>query len=91
MGGFAGLEFGAGGPGQTVLLDHDCPFGDVDFVSFDSNSLVLGENFMGWMDEGEGILKPTNLRSSYWATYNFYGNYIARNFKAHSRLGAKTT
>ena len=91
MGGFSGLEFGAGGPGQTVLLDHDCPFGDVDFVSFNPNALVLGENFMGWMDEGEGILKPTNLRASYWASYAFYGNYLARNFKAHGRLGAKTT
>lgn len=91
LGGFTGLEFSAGGPGQAVLLDHDCPFGDVDFVSFNPNALVLGENYMGWMDEGEGILKATNLRASYWATYTFYGNYIARNFKAHARLGAKTT
>lgn len=91
LGGFTGLEFAAGGTGQTVMLDYDCPYGDVNFVTFSPDALVMGEMGMGWMNRGEGIFKATSLRASYWATYKFYGNYIARNFKAHSRLGAKTT
>lgn len=91
LAGFTGLEFAAGGSGQTVLLDHSCPYGDVDFVSFGSDYITFGEMASGWMNRGEGIFKPTSLRSSYWATYKTHGNFIARKFNAHARLGAKTT
>lgn len=91
LAGFTGLEFAAGGSGQAVILDHSCPYGDVDFVTFKPEAIVFGEMSAGWMNRGEGIFKPTSLRSSYWATYKTHGNFIARNFKAHARLGAKTT
>src|SRR3990167_6553036 len=91
LGGFTGLEFAAGGPGVVVMLDHHCPYGDVNFVSLDSKYITIAELDMGWMDRGEGVLKPTSLRGSYWATYRFFGNYAVRGFAAHGALQAKTT
>lgn len=91
LGGFTGLEFASGGPGVVVLLDHHCPYGDVNFVSMDPKYITMAELDMGWMDRGEGVLKPTSLRGSYWATYRFFGNYAVRGFAAHGALQAKTT
>ncbi len=89
-GGFTGLEFASGGPGVGVVLDWDCPYGDMDFVTVDKGSLVIGELASGWMNRDGNVLKATNLRASYWGTYRFYGNLISRAFRAHARLGAKT-
>lgn len=90
QGGFTGLEFASGGPGIGVVLDEDCWSRDMHVVSLDKNDLVIGELSMGWLNRGEGILKATNLRASYWGTYKFYGNYIWRTFKSSGGLQGKT-
>ena len=91
LGGFTGLEFAAGGPGVVVVMDHHCPYGDVNFSSISSDYITIGELDMGWMDRGEGVLKPTSLTAAYWASYKFYGNYAVRGFAAHGAMQNKTT
>lgn len=90
-GGFTGLDFAAGGKGTVVTFDDCTPYGDVDFLSLDSQYITLCQlNKSVWLDEDGHMFKATNLRPSYWAATKFYGNLGIRKYRAHSRLSNKT-
>ena len=92
VGGFRGLEFASGGPGVVVSLDWDTPYGDVNIASLDSNFITIGELATGWFGAKQGLpmFQKTNLRGSYWAAYEYFGNLVVRNASAHSGLRNKT-
>ena len=91
-GGFRGLALAVGGPGTVVSLDWDCPYGDVNIASLSSQYITIGELATGWFGAKQGLplFQKTNLRGSYWAAYEYFGNLVVRNASAHSGLRNKT-
>ena len=91
-GGFRGLALAVGGPGTVVSLDWDCPYGDVNIASLASQYITIGELASGWFGAKQGLpmFQKTNLRGSYWASYEYFGNLVVRNASAHSGLRNKT-
>jgi len=92
LGGFTGLEFAAGGAGIVCVLDWDVWYGDVWFPSLDPKFITVCELGSGWLgaDQGLPMFQKTNVRSSYWATYKFYGNLGLRVPASVGGLNKKT-
>lgn len=87
--GFQGLEIAAKGKPLPLVLDYDCPEGEVYFI--DSSKYKIGEvEPMNWLDEGEGILKWVQNKAAYVAIMYYYAQLMSSNPRASSVLRNKT-
>lgn len=86
-GGWKGLDF-MGGDG-AVMLDYDTPTGFVQVLDFDA--FTIGEMTpISWLDRGAGVLTKVPDYAKWEGTMRYYWNLIVKNFRANSRLSAKT-
>jgi len=90
-GGWTGLGFMGGKVG--VMLDVDTWSGYAQLVNFDALTLAQMSEPFAWLeaDAYGGILKRSASNRTVWeGTLKYYANLVARNFKSHGRLSAKT-
>lgn len=90
-GGYVGLEFAVGKPGLAVVVDYDCPTGQMYFLSTKMLSQGVSAN-MEWLDQGgeEGILQRVPGTKDYEAVLVYGGNLVALSCRAHAALRNKT-
>lgn len=85
-GGWSGLEF-MGGAG-VVLLDTDCPDGEVLFI--DPSTITIAQlTPISWVDRGDGILRRVDY-AAWQGVLRWYGNLAALNLRPNAKLTTKT-
>ena len=85
-GGWKGLDFMGGN--ASVVLDYDCPDGQVFFI--DPSSLTLAQlTPISFIDRGDGLLRRVNY-AAWQGVLRWYGNLCVKNMKANALLTTKT-